>query len=224
MTPMHRGPAPWQRPLSPGVSIATAADRVGALGAVVFDRDTGRPLLLGAGHVLVEPSGGTKVWQPAPCGEPGCECNVVGQLLRSRCAVVRFRDEWFYIDAAVASLDDDVEWEAPLSHVTTPVAGMRVRKVGPATGCTEGVVIDACHIDRVLVGYHELAVPNQIRIRPLPAYPRFAGGGDSGALVFDTDGGAVGMLWGADGNGLGVASPIGPVLAELKVSVERGTA
>jgi hypothetical protein len=195
---------------------------VGALGAVVYDRATGEPLLLGAHHVLCDLHADGRVWQPAPCGEAGCQCNVVGQTLRGRRSIVRWRDEYFYVDAAVARIEPDVEFERTRSNTAAPAKGMFVKKFGPGTGMTEGVIASAQHVDHVKFGPFALDVPNQLRICPIKPSSRFAGDGDSGSLVWDQAGRVVGLLWGADGSGQGIASPIGPISEELGIMFQEG--
>jgi hypothetical protein len=96
-----------------------------------------------------------------------------------------------------------------------------VSKVGPGTGATDGVLLDDRHVERVRFGFVEMPVPNQLLIRSKRQGSHFASHGDSGALVCDDQGRAVGLLWGADGAGRGVACPIGPVLDQLNVTFEE---
>jgi hypothetical protein len=204
------------------VRIAAGPDArsVGTIGGVVSDRATGQPLLLGCHHVVDGGPNGV-IWQPGPCGERGCACNAVGRVVRGRRSVVRWRDHWHYIDAAVAALDEDVEWTCPTeAGVGQAAEGLRVYKVGAGTGMTRGVIVDQRHVERVRVGALEVDVPNQVLIRPLPAHARFCGEGDSGALVRDEDGRVVGLHWGANAAGEGVACAIEPVLDELGVTLQ----
>lgn len=209
----------FDRPLRAGLPVSSAG-RVGTLGGFAFDRATRMPCALSSHHVLMEPRGHLRVWQPSPCGEPACDCSAIGHVLRGRRSIVQWRDHWFYLDAAVIQLDSDVEWTPSVTGVSPAVVGMRVSKHGAATGFTEGVVIETTHVDRVNLGGLSLEVPNQVLVRPLPAYGRFAARGDSGALVCNEAGHAVSMLWGADDSGRGVSSPIGPVLDHLGVTFD----
>ena len=94
----------------------------------------------------------------------------------------------------------------------TPVAvsaGMRVIKAGAETGVTEGV------ISRVDVG--------QVLIAPPPGHPSaysVAGRGDSGALwvTMDTHQAVALHLGVRTIDGMAVARPIGPVLANLRLN------
>lgn len=211
-----------QRPICSGVAITTGPDSAGTLGSVVFDRSTGGALLLGADHVFTGALDG-RVWQPLPCGTAGCDCNVVGRVLRGRRSVVPWGRNWYYIDAAVAAIEPGVEWQASVSDVAILAIGARVGKLGARGTYTPGVIVDDRHVERVLFGFFEMAVPNQLLIRPTTE-SRFAAEGDSGALVCDDERRAVGLLWGVTAAGFGVACPIGPILDQLNIRFgEEGT-
>lgn len=212
----------WARPLRDGLPIASTASHWGALGGFVFDRSTGRPCLLGSQHVLAQNHRDGRVWQPAPCGMGGCECNVIARLVRGRRTIVKWNDHWYFVDAAIARIDDDLDWawEGRIPAAGRARAGLRVRKTGPATGATEGVVVDEFHVDRVRIGGLEIEAPNQLLIQARTGQAKFSGDGDSGALVCDDEGRAVGLIWGAKDSGHAVAAPIGPVLSELGITFE----
>jgi len=211
----------WRRPLQSGLLVGVSAESSGAIGAIVLERGTRRPLLLGADHVLRTDHLGQRVWQPAPCGERGCECNVVGRVVRGKRSIVHWREHWYYIDAAVAALENDVDFEPSVIRAKSATTGTRVSKVGPATGATVGIIADTNHVDSVRFGLVTGAVPNQILIRPHAPHECFAARGDSGALVCDDSGCAIGLLWGTDGWGRGVACPIGPVLDQLSIDFQE---
>jgi hypothetical protein len=218
-TDLHDG---WHRPLRSGVPIAMEGGQAGTLGAIVFDRTTGQPMLLGSHHVLMSDPADPLVWQPGPCGVSGCRCNVVGRVVRGQRTAVKWRDHWYFIDAAVAVLDADVEWQQETrTDVAKAATGATVNKIGAATGTTHGIVVDAQHVDRVTLPKREIGAPNQLLVRALGGQVRFSADGDSGALVRDGEDRAVGLLWGAKGSE-GVACPIGPVLDQLAVSLQPG--
>jgi len=220
----------WERPLASGIAI-TVAGRAGTLGALVRDRLTGAQLLLGTAHVMMpRDSFGAAVWQPAPCGQHGCACNRVGETVRAVSAVVAWNGHHYYLDAAVAVLETDVE-AAPSNfpEICAADRGVRVWKHGAATGRTTGVVLDHRHVETAMLWNGNRHAPNQILIRSLPgnAGPdgvgRFAAAGDSGALVFDEKDRVVGLLWGASRSGEAVACHIGPLLDSLAIDIEVRT-
>jgi hypothetical protein len=108
-----------------------------------------------------------------------------------------------------------------------PVAGERsaypgkgVRKNGYGTGITDGVVVSTDTTLRVDHG-EALGVRilrEQFRIRAVPVNTRFAGPGDSGAALVNSDGRIVALHLGGSRDGTtGFACPIANVLAELDV-------
>jgi hypothetical protein len=210
-----------RRPLRAGLAIASCAASSGSLGAVVFERRTRKPLLLSVDHVLSHPEGSGSVWQPAPCGVSGCRCNAVARTLRGRRSIVGWREHWYYIDAAVALIEDGVSCEPSRFRVATAVAGMRVYKDGAKSGKTVGVISDTRHVDRVRFGQVPVEVPNQLLVTPAGPSKTFALAGDSGAVIRAESGEVVGLLWGADGAGRGVGCMIGPVLEHLDFVFEE---
>jgi hypothetical protein len=97
--------------------------------------------------------------------------------------------------------------------------GLRLRKLGPATGLTFGRLLDAAAVAVTPDGARR---ENNLLIRAEPrgGPGRFADEGDSGALVFDRRHRAVGLLWGRSLSDPSVAFAchIHPVLARLGVT------
>ncbi|WP_402463046.1 chymotrypsin family serine protease [Isoptericola aurantiacus] len=226
------------RPLRPGVSIAHVDVTAGTLGGfVVVDpaRSEGHDLpggpdalyALSNRHVL-DGVPGDGVLQPGPADGGTDPADRVGTVA----AVVPLTaGERATVDAAVALLDDpQVDLEYPVGRVTTTAEaapGDTVEKIGRTTGHTHGRV-SAIEMDDVLVGYGPelgvLAFDGQIEVESTAPGP-FSRGGDSGSLVYRSDGVAVGLLFagsetgGADGSGLTYVNPIDAVLATFGVSL-----
>ncbi|WP_298455473.1 hypothetical protein [uncultured Cellulomonas sp.] len=213
------------RPLRPGVSIAHVDVSAGTLGA--FVEVDGALHALSNYHVLVgSPSArlGDPIVQPGPADrgrDPEDRVGVLAgfqQLAPGRTAVV---------DAAVARLDEPrVDLAYPVGPITTTteaLGGEEVAKIGRTTGVTRGRVT-AIELDDVVVGYGEelgeLSFDNQIEVESTSASP-FSRGGDSGSLVYRTDGVGLGLLFagsetgGDNGNGLTYLNPIGVALEAL---------
>jgi hypothetical protein len=96
-------------------------------------------------------------------------------------------------------------------------AGERVVAI-TCEGRQEGVIIDAAYPDVVEVRGQLQPAPRQILIRSLAGNgTRFAGEGDSGAVVLDSRGRFVGLLWGVNRRGESVACHAGPVLQALHI-------
>lgn len=124
----------------PGISISNAALSAGTLGAIVYDRATGKPYILSNWHVLHGPGGqiGDAVVQPGPYDDPDFQRNVVGRLERAHLGLAG--------DCAVASIEGRAFSPEILGLSATPSRaarvslGDRVVKSGRTTGVTRGVV------------------------------------------------------------------------------------
>jgi endonuclease G len=74
-----------QETLSPGLSISHFRGTAGTLGAIVFDRESGEPLVLSNWHVLAGPGSqsGDRIHQPGPLDDSRTDKTLCGRLLRS---------------------------------------------------------------------------------------------------------------------------------------------
>ena len=200
------------RPLEIGCSIGPRAAVTGTLGAFVEIKESGKPAVLTNNHVLADyddtSKRGTPVYQPGGVDAIRRLNNRIGTL--SDFVVVN-KDQTNYVDAAVAQLDDDIEFVP--NHIPNNVksrhAGRRVSttgdldtienafvanqnvlKVGRTTGYTEGE-ITAIQIDGLTVRHPSagnFVFNNVFEVRPIGPYRRFGDSGDSGALVVLADG------------------------------------
>ncbi|BDZ41647.1 hypothetical protein GCM10025865_09460 [Paraoerskovia sediminicola] len=137
-------------------------------------------------------------------------------------------------DCALALLDEaEVELDYPVGRITTTavaLGGESVGKIGRTTGTTAGRVT-AIELDDVAVGYGDglgvLRFDDQIEVEPTQDAP-FSLGGDSGSLVYRSDGVALGLLFagsdrgGQNGYGLTYVNPIDVVLEALGVRLVTG--
>jgi hypothetical protein len=213
------------RPLRPGVSIAHADVSAGTLGA--FVEVHGAVHALSNYHVLVGSPGaavGDPVLQPGPADGGRNPEDRVGALTAF---VPLARGRAATVDAAISRLVDvEVDLDYPVGRITTTAeaeGGEEVAKVGRTTGLTHGRVT-AIELDDVLVGYGdelgELGFDDQIEVESTGPAP-FSRGGDSGSLVYRSDGVALGLLFagseagGDNGTGLTYLNPIRAVLDAL---------
>jgi hypothetical protein len=220
------------RPLRPGVSIAHVDVSAGTLGA--FVELGGDVHALSNYHVLVgSPSAavGDAVLQPGPADGGRDPRDRVGTL--AKCAPLA-AGRTATVDCAVAHLADvEVELDYPVGLVTRTAAAEgdeRVEKIGRTTGVTQGRVT-AIELDDVVVGYGdelgELSFDDQIEVESTTRDP-FSRGGDSGSLVYRSDGVALGLLFagsetgGDNGTGLTYLNPIDAVLDALGVRLVVG--
>ena len=229
--PWHQG---RNRPLKIGGSVANFAVTAGTVGGFVRQRGRTEVHILSNNHVLANENQarpGDAVLQPGPYDGGTRARDRVARLER----FVRLQSPRVnLVDCAIARLLPGIEYDAArltgwgtLRGVSAaPVdEGMRVVKVGRTTGVTRGRVT-AFELDDVVVAYDmgNLRFDDQIEIEGSGNLP-FSDGGDSGSLIVDGAGYAVGQLFagsdtgGRNNQGLTYASPIRTVLDRLNVQL-----
>jgi len=207
---------------------ANARGVPGTAGLLVRGRD-GAALLLTSHHVVFGDGAveGDRVWALPEEGE-GAGAVRLGRALRGVLGRVSVGPAACFVDCALIALDagDRPAWLAgALAALERPrasaaaAAGQAVRKHGAATGVTEGVVRDVGYADRPFIAGRVWEAPGQLLIAARDAELNFSAPGDSGATVVDHDDRVVGLLWGCNGNGEGIACPIAPVLVCLEVGL-----
>lgn len=207
-----------------GVSIGGLSVSAGTLGGTVFDRGTGRQLLLSNWHVLVGPGSsdpGALIAQPG-VADGGTSADPIARLTR---AALTNR-----VDAAVAEVTTDrylLHWISGIGAIEksgTAALGMRVRKSGRTTGLTIGVVSDVS-ADVTIGGYPggSRSFVDQIIADSIDSSP-VSLGGDSGSFVVDDEDRAVGLLFAGPrvGGAFLIANPIADVVSTLNIEVRRG--
>jgi hypothetical protein len=209
--------------------IANARGVPGTAGPVVTDR-AGARFVLANHHVLYGEGAvpGDRVWALPP--EDGHGEHTVAYLGRARGGTigrVTFRDEAVFVDCALIELASELpEWLAIGTNSERGVAaarpGLEVVKHGARTGTTHGVIADVAYPDRPYVEGRVWIAENQLLIESREPDLVFSGPGDSGAGITDELGRIVGLLWGSNANGQGIACPIEAVLHALEVSLDAG--
>lgn len=228
-----------------GAAIASSCGTTGTLGTLARTRHDGRTVLLSSWHVLF--GGGTDIDSDVWLVEGGRRSARLGRTLFGKAGAVAFDGTETWIDCAVASCDDLAETDsddpmhveagepAPESrHIPRPpqparrspavrghdVArpGDRVTKRGAATGRTTGIVVRVDYDDVAWIDGRPRPAARQLLIRSLDDDRPFSAAGDSGALLVNEAGNAVGLLWGATRSGDGVACPIAPVLYAMNIA------
>ena len=204
-----------------GARITSSTGVTGTLGCLAHTLHDKQPVLLSTWHVLFGKGAreGDAVWLVNEAnGERSY--SPLGKSLYGKLGVVRIGGEEHYIDCAVSSFVGDMDaTSASLDGHDTPRVGDRVTKTGAATGTTSGIIID--------INYSEPSVgqpafgPGQILIKPIDD-PAFAAEGDSGSLIVSDAKKAVGLLWGTNTRGEGVACPIAPVLYAMNIRLSHG--
>lgn len=179
-----------QDTLQPGLSIAHVRETAGTIGAIVYDRDTGEPLVLSNWHVLHAGKGriGDTVVQPGPFDDNHAETNACGKLLRSHLGHAG--------DCAVASIEGRAVNPAILKLNVAPARiakvdiGDKVVKSGRTTDVTYGVVTRIEVITKldygqgvVAIGGFEIGYDEKRK----PSDGEISKGGDSGSAWMALD-------------------------------------
>lgn len=216
--------------LHSGVGIANAAGVPGTLGCIAYTRDSGRPVLLSTWHVLFgngAPDGGAVWLRIESAGKR--HFAAIGKALYGKLGTVHFDGRHYHLDCAVSSYDKVLTTVAD-SRVAPPPAvagydspqlGGLVTKRGDATGITRGTIVDIDYSGSTCVEGSSFSTPGQILVRPLDEYDAFSAEGDSGALIVDEANNAVGLLWGSNVRGEGLACPIAPVLYAMNITLAQ---
>lgn len=205
-----------------GAAITCSRGTTGTLGTVARTRHDGRAVLLSSWHVLYDgPGNDSDVWLV----DGGRRSARLGRTLYGKAGVIPFEGAETYIDCAVAELlapsgDDGPETDVRGHGVAR--AGDRVTKRGAATGVTTGIVVRVDYSDVAWIDGRPHPAARQLLVRSLDAGCPFSAAGDSGALLVNDAGNAVGLLWGATRSGDGVASPIAPVLYAMNIALGAG--
>jgi hypothetical protein len=214
---------------SEGAMIANQRGVPGTLGCWAWSAVTGEPVLLSNYHVLFGKRGrrGDVIWRVRP-GHPKNDFQPIARSLLGKAGSIKFRGTDYFIDAAIGVRDGSVD--ATCKESTTEsrsaaadaVVGSLVSKCGAATGCTVGRIVDVCYPDRWHYDLESAAAPNQLLIQPesdskSEAFSRM---GDSGAVIRDGASRIVGLLWGSNARGEGIACHIGPVLSGLAIRLQ----
>jgi endonuclease G len=214
-------------PLIGGISCGNPRVTAGTLGAIVYDRQRCKPMILSNWHVLAGASAaaiGEDILQP---GQLDGGTEVVASLTRMKLDS--------RMDAAVATLNNarsssrDILGLGTIAGIDTPTLGMNVIKSGRTTGITRGVV-DGVSLS-VSINYGDpgvVAFSNQIRIVPRPPWPavdyEVSMGGDSGSVwLRESNNRAIGLHFAGETDPLpssenAICSPIGPIATELNFS------
>lgn len=232
------------RPARPGVSVGHYRSTAGTLGAVVYGRDVGTPLILSNNHVLANLAGerngraavGDLILQPGP-HDGGQPADALARLLR----FVPIRT----VPTSIGELGlTTLLQQSPLNQVDAAVArplqpglvtnriialgrvrgtrlarvGLRVRKSGRTSGVTRGRIRATGVTAAVAMGDLGTAIfAGQILTTAL-ARP-----GDSGSLVVDRRNRAIGLIFAGSAHA-SLANAIGAVLGALAVTFRPGPA
>jgi hypothetical protein len=218
-----------RRPVPGGVSIGHYQVTAGTLGCLVRDGNE-RLFILSNNHVLANSNNakaGDPILQPGPYDRGKNTGRFrIGALTTFVPIHFGERNPPNRVDAAIAETEEKAVQAAicsvgKVAGVVRARRGLLVQKHGRTTGRTFGTIVGT-HA-KLWVDYDgQLALfTEQLRIEGgrMP----FSAGGDSGSLIVDTKGRAVGLLFaGSDIENITFANPIRTVLQALKVSFVSG--
>jgi hypothetical protein len=228
---------PWfmgrHRPLRIGTSIGHYKITAGTLGCFVRDKDED-VRILSNNHVLADENqakAGDPIIQPGSFDGGKRSTDTIGSLDRFVRLKVRSSNK---VDCATCTVDDGVDFDSVRLRGGGSVRDVQpndgsvdeVEKLGRTTGHTLGTVT-AFELDNVVVAYDigNVRFDDQIEIESTESSP-FSDGGDSGSLIFTSEGNrAFALLFagsqqgGSNDMGLTYANPIEEVLRALKVTL-----
>lgn len=207
--------------LRAGAAIVNAQGIPGTLGCFGLTLDDQRFVFITSAHVLFGAGASEQDVVRIAVDNHQCPWRRAARARHGRCGTVCYEGSNVYVDCAAAELDrrlvqDDRPVEPEKTELTLS-RGDCVSKVGAVTGRTDGVVVDTNCSDTVRVEGRRRATPGQILVRPTVRGDLFSTDGDSGAMLRNGSGAVVGVLWGVDARGYGLACPIAPVLWVLHV-------
>ena len=205
------------RPLIGGISIGHYLITAGTLGAIVYDKDTNKPLILSNCHVFANSdtpyenlaSVGDSILQPGKIDDQNS--SVVATLHRW----VPLKDG-VTVDAAVAAPTVNVSntiLDIPnITGTARPQMDMIIDKSGRTTGLTKGRIISTDSSISVAYSSGSILLNNQFITTVM------SDGGDSGSLGITSDGKAVGLLF-AGSNKVTIFNDISNVLNALNIKL-----
>jgi hypothetical protein len=222
-----------KQPFEIATQITNSRGVPGTMSCIAHNLHDGRPVLLSTHHVIfsedaakgsavsaIQIVDGRHVFHP------------IGRSLYGKLGTLRFENQDYYVDCAVASyerpdlLSSKTPWagavfQTAFAGFSTARIGSRVTKTGAATGATTGIVADLNYSDTLSPHTY---TPKQILIKPTEGHLAFCAEGDSGALIIDDANQVVGLLWGTNCRGEGVACHIAPVLFAMNIKLNASPA
>jgi hypothetical protein len=213
---------------TPGRLVASGGVPSGTLGAVVRGQDGQAVFGLSNFHVLaVDPnrSVGDEIRQPSPTILGSLPGDRVGELV-----------DWAFpettvtgdMDAAICSIEPEARAEiVDIGRAVgraNPQVGMLVQKRGKQTGLTFGYISGGGDYWINYPGFGARKMVDQFQVHvDFPSSVEWSAQGDSGSLVVDFNGRAVGLHFGSDHQAdpvipVGVATPVDRVEAALGIT------
>lgn len=193
------------RPVQPGYSCGHGQITAGTIGGIFLDKNN-KPVLLSNNHVIANENIakiGDPIYQPGPADQRIRKSNIIGHL--AKFAKIKRRNN--IQDSAIAYVDPNIvndiypEINQRLSGFAGVQVGQSVQKCGRTTGYTTGRILGLNASFTIQYDFGMARFDQCIVISAMSQ------GGDSGSIIQDMAGNAVGLLF-AGSNKVTIANPI----------------
>ena len=202
-----------------GDKIANCKGILGTAGCLAYLRKSGEPVILSAWHVMFGKGAviNDKVWLARQFRE--CHSvTEVGKVVAGKIGNIWYHNWEVYVDCAISTftLNNYQVLTTVVEGYGEAFIGDSVYKIGAATGMTKGIVIKHPHFDKACIEGNTVLAKSQLLIRSKNGIP-FSSNGDSGSVILNMENKVVGLLWGTNCWGEGLACPIAPVMSMLNI-------
>lgn len=211
----------------PGMAIANKEGVPGTLGCFVQLVKDQSWAALTNGHILIGKNAqpGQVYWEIKYFTDGRYTCKNAGKTIAAYIGMITLNNKPYFVDCAIGSCANKKPPNyfpgetCDINGIAKPQLGERVKKIGARTGLTFGSIVDIAYQDYAYIDGKAFEAPNQLLISPDDKTRRFSSGGDSGSIVLNARNQVIGLLWGSNANGEGIASPIAPVLLALGIKI-----
>jgi len=217
-------------PVFPGASIANSKGVPGTLGCTVSKKEEKNGYFLTNAHVLLGKKAAVNepVWLVDYAADGTYRCRLIGKTENAMIGTVNYQGCTHFVDCAIGKFEPAETLPRRLKDAALKLRapqnagiGEKVKKIGAGSGVTYGVVSDIYYPDNVFIDKKHYEAPGQILISPLTPGTPFSVPGDSGALLLNEEDNVIGLLWGCNAKGEGIACHILPVLEALQIKIEE---
>lgn len=198
------------RPLQPGFSCGHGSISAGTIGGIFLDKHN-KPVILSNNHVLANENKskvGENIYQPGPTDSKINKSNIIGRLTK----FVRLRSANNIQDSAIARIDPQLIATNQINDIYPHInqrlkgfgsvsIGQSVQKCGRTTGYTTGRVLG---VNASFGVQYDFGIA---RFNQCIVISAMSKGGDSGSVIQDMAGNAVGLLF-AGSNKVTIANPM----------------
>ena len=208
------------------ISAISNSKGIPGTGCLAYLRSSGEPVVLSNWHVLYG-KGAVKndtVWRVEQ-NEEQQRLREMGKIVSGKIGNIWFHNWEVYVDCAISTyIKSNNLFSVGNTGSSIPVVeghgeacvGDPVFKIGAGTGMTKGIVVNNRHADHAFIEGGTTLAKDQLLIRSEDGSP-FSAKGDSGSVILNKDHKVVGLLWGTNSWGEGLACPIEPVMAVLGI-------